>query len=97
MSMVSPTLRIPGLRPRSMAELRDQAKRKGLTPERYVRDLVEEHLAREHAARTMTFDELFAPVRARVKHVDDRELDELVRRARSKSGRRGRPRKRRGS
>lgn len=94
MSTVLPTLHIPGLRREAMKELRNQAKSKGLTPERYVRELLEEHLAREHAARTQTFDELFAPVRARVGAVDESELDELVRRGRGKQPRRSTRQKR---
>ena len=82
MSTASPALRIPGLGRESMAELRSQARRKGLTPERYVRELLEEHLEREHAARTQTFDELFKPVRTRARGTDEGELDELVQRIR---------------
>jgi hypothetical protein len=68
--------------------LRNQAKRSGLSPERYVRQLIEEHLAREHVARSKTFDELFASVRAHVNEVDEAEVGDLIERVRAKQGRR---------
>ena len=57
-----------------MSELVEQAKRAGMTPEGYVRHLVEENLAIARDARTKTFAAIMGPGR----EVDEAELDQLV-------------------
>jgi hypothetical protein len=67
-------LAVRGLGKRKMSELAEQAERLGMTPERYVKHLVEENLAIAREARTKTFAELSEPGRK----IDEAELDKLV-------------------
>jgi hypothetical protein len=84
MSMMTAKLEVGGLTKRRMAELAANAKSLGMTPQRYVKELVEQGLELEHAARTMTFDQILAPLRKGLAHIDDTELDRLVDRARTR-------------
>ena len=84
MPSVSKTLQVKGLGPRAMSQLATKAKRLGTTPERYIRDLVEEDLALDRRAEATTFAEIVGPGR----EVDDAELDKLVEAARNKHHRR---------
>ncbi len=70
--------------------LRAQAEELGLSAERYARQLVEQGISLEKQARTMTFDELFAPVQAQFREsgMTEEDLDDLVDNARSKHNRR---------
>ncbi len=74
------TLELRGLDRREMRDLTAQARRLGLTPEDYVRRLVEENLALAREAREKTFTELTRPGRA----VDEAEVDQLVERAKAR-------------
>ena len=74
------TLQVPRLGKQKMAELATKAESLGLTPERYVRLLIEEDLALDRKARTTTFAELMGPGH----DVDDAELDRLVDEARTR-------------
>jgi len=80
--MASPksTLTIKGLRKGQMVGVAQRAGKLGMTPERYVRHLVEEDLAISKEAKTKTFDELMGPGRK----VDEREIDRLVEAAKTK-------------
>ena len=55
-----------------------------MTPQRYVRQLIDEDLALDQKARATTFAELMGPGR----DVDERELDRLVDEARTRHHRR---------
>ena len=72
--------RVPRLNKRRMAELTRKAKSLGLTPEHYVRRLIEQDLELDRRARTTTFTRLMAPPR----DVDEAELDRLVDAARTR-------------
>ena len=74
------SLQLKGLGRKAMTELTSKAKRLGITPERYVKELVREDLALDRRARTTTFYELLGPGR----EVDEAELDELVDAARTR-------------
>ena len=74
MATLAAVLAVRGLGKQKMSELAEQAKRLGMTPERYVKHLVEENLAIAREARTRTFAELTGPGR----EVDETELDRLV-------------------
>ena len=78
------SLAIKGLGKRSMSALVNKAKRLGVSPERYVRDLVQEDLELDRRARETTIDELMGPGR----EVDEAELDRLVEAARERHYRR---------
>ena len=78
--MSSTVIQLPRLGKRRMAELTSKAKSLGMTPQRYVRFLIEEDLALDRKARTTTFAELMGPGR----DVDEAELDRLVDEARTR-------------
>jgi hypothetical protein len=84
MAATATTLRVNGLGSRAMNELEHKAKRLGMTPQRYVRELVEKDLALDRKARTTTLAELMGPGR----DVDEPELDRLVEAARTRHHRR---------
>ncbi|HUO06778.1 MAG TPA: hypothetical protein VM008_00460 [Phycisphaerae bacterium] len=77
MATTTLTLRIKGLKRRNVDELARKAKLFGLTPERYVKQLLEEDLAISHEARTKTF----AQIMGRKQDIDEDELDRLVEQA----------------
>ena len=74
MSATTDKLQVPRLAKNKMAELETKAKSLGMTPQRYVRLLIEQDLNLDRKARTTTFDELMGPGR----EVDEQELDQLV-------------------
>jgi nucleoside-specific outer membrane channel protein Tsx len=68
------SLEVKGLPREAMAELTSKANRLGITPEQYVRELVQEDLALDKKARTTTLSQLMGPGR----DVDEVELDKVV-------------------
>jgi len=74
------SLEVKGLGRCKLDELARKARRLGLTPEKYVKRLVEEDLAISHEARTKTFAEIMGPGQ----EVDEEELDRLVERAKTR-------------
>lgn len=79
-------LEIGGLGKQKMMALADKAKRLGLTPANYVKQLVEEDLAIESDAQAMTLAQIMAPVRKEFREsaMTDGELDTIVNAARSR-------------
>jgi hypothetical protein len=79
-------IQLSGLGKAEVAALRKRAKTLGLTPETYAAQLVRDGLELDRLARTMTFDELFAPVQARFREsgMTEEELDGLVDAARTR-------------
>ena len=84
MSTSATTLQLKGLGKQRMAEVARRAKHLGMTPEDYLKHLLEEDLAISRAARTKTFAELMGPGR----EVDEQEVDRLVEAAKVKHHRR---------
>lgn len=80
MTTATASLEVKGLGKHKMAELTSKAKRLGMTPERYVRALVEEDLALDRQAKSTTFAKLMGSGR----EVDETELDQLVEQARTR-------------
>jgi hypothetical protein len=78
------SLELKGLGRQKMRALAEKARRLGVTPEQYLRRLVEEDLAIARDARSKTFEELMGPGR----QVDEDELDNLVEQARDEHHRR---------
>ncbi len=67
--------------PRHMiSQIADKARLLGVTPEQYIRDLVEDDLAFEQRARTTTLAELMGPGR----EIDETELGKAVDAARKR-------------
>ena len=84
MSKLTSQLQVPGLARERLAELTAQAKRFGITPQIYARELIEEGLAMQREARTKTLDAILSPLRDSVGEVDEEEFDSLVKRARAR-------------
>ena len=87
MSAMTTNLQVKGLGKHAMSELASKAKQLGITPERYVRDLVKEDLALDRKARSTSLEELMGPGTG---DLDVPELDRLVEAARTRHHRRTR-------
>lgn len=70
----SATFQVRGLGKQKAARLVARAKRLGMTPQDYLKHLVEEDLAISERAKNTSFEELLGPGR----EVDEVELDRLV-------------------
>ena len=83
------TLKVP-ISSEASARLQAKAERLGLTPERYVRHLVEEDLSLDREAQATTFDKLLAPVREQFRNsgMTAQQIEALVDRARKRHHRR---------
>ena len=86
MTTTALTVHLSSLDRKKLVALREQAKTLGMSAEGYARQLIEDGISLEQRARTMTFDELYAPVQARFRRtgMTEADLDELVGRARSR-------------
>lgn len=83
MALIASTpLRLPPLRKKSMAQLVARAKDLALPPEDYARQLVEDGLALQREAESMSMAQIMAPVREATGLIDDAEIVRLVERAR---------------
>jgi hypothetical protein len=80
--MVSPILQLKNLPSRKFSALKRKAERLGISPETYVKQLIQTDLALDHKAQTSSFDELAAPFRKAFKGVSEDELDRIVNAAR---------------
>jgi hypothetical protein len=80
----SSTLQVRGLAKRQVAEVSRRANRLGMTPESYLKHLVEQDLAISRRAKITSLDELMADQR----DADEREIDRLVEAAKTKYHRR---------
>lgn len=78
------TLQIAGLSKRSMAKLKSSAKSLGLTPEDYVKEVIEDRLELEEATRNTTFDQILAPLCKRSDEIGEDELNRMVDRAKAR-------------
>jgi len=63
-----------------MAQLTSKARQMGMTPQRYVRQLIEEDLALDRKAKTMSFAQIMGPGR----DVDEALLEKVVDAARTR-------------
>jgi hypothetical protein len=82
-STLSGSLRLSPLRKRSMAQLIVRAKEMGVAPEEYARQLVEDGLALQREAESMSIVQIMAPVRKTAGTVDEAEIVKLVETARA--------------
>jgi hypothetical protein len=89
MALARTTITLTGLGKKRFEELRTRAKRMGMTPDRYVSELVAQDLAMERKVRTTSIRQIMGPGRS----VDEAELDELVEAAREEHHARSRRRK----
>ncbi len=79
MSQIQAPFPVKGLGKQKMAAMRERAKLLGMTPQRYLRHLVEEDLAVSERAKTSTFEQLLGPGTSE----DEAEIDRLVEEARN--------------
>ena len=94
MTTIGISLKISGLARKDAAQLAAKAKRRGLTPESYAKELIQEGLALEQEARATSFDHLLAPVRKGAGPTAFQELQHLVDQARTRHHERVSTRKR---
>jgi len=74
MSQISASLQIKGLGKQKLAAMLERAKRLGMTPQRYLKHLVEEDLAVSERAKSSTFKGILGAGEA----TDELEIDSLV-------------------
>jgi hypothetical protein len=82
-STLSIPLRLSPLRKRSMAQLVARAKDIGVTPEEYAKQLVEDGLALQQEAESMSIAQIMGAVRKGAGAVDETEVIKLVGKART--------------
>lgn len=82
------TLRSNDLTSRQLAAVKQKAAKLGVTPKQYVRQLIAEDLEIDRRAREATFEELAAPFREALGGLSEKELDEIVDKARRSQKRR---------
>lgn len=80
MATTRDTFQVRGLGKQKLAAAVERAKRLGMTPQRYLRHLVEEDLAVSERARSSSFEELLGTGQA----VDEDEVDHVVEVARAR-------------
>ena len=68
---------------RQISAVKRRARDLGLTPQKYLRQLVEDDLAVSAKARSTSLDELAAPFREAFADVSEEELDRRVKAARA--------------
>ncbi len=78
------TLQLRGIGPQAMTALIKKASLLGMTPERYVRELVQDDLALDRKAKTTTLAQIMGSGR----EIDETEADRLVNQARTRHRRR---------
>ena len=85
MPSATSTIHVSGLRRRTIATLRSQARSEGLSVERYVKELIESEMSVTEMARRRSIDEVFAPAQKRFREsgMSEEELDRLVDAART--------------
>jgi hypothetical protein len=74
MAMAQAVLQVKGLGKQKLAAVTARARRLGMTPQRYLRYLVEEDLAISERAKTTSFQGLLGPGEP----ADEAEIDRLV-------------------
>ncbi len=82
--MAIETLEIRVKSPRQIRELMRAADREHLSTERYVKQVIAEHLERIKRIEKSSFFELAAPLREALKGKTEEELDALVKEARAR-------------
>ena len=81
MTIAADIIQVKGLGRHKIDKLAQKAKRLGMTPERYIKQLVEEDLAISDEARTKSFAEIMGPG----KDIDEDEIDSLVEKAKTQN------------
>ncbi len=92
MAMTTTLLRLTDLPARQLTALKRKARRLGITPESYIRQLIEEDLALDEQASRASLDELATPFRKAFQNASEADIDATVNAARRRYGRRSTPR-----
>lgn len=79
MASQATALQVRGLGKQKLAAMAERAKRLGMTPQKYLKHLVEEDLAVSERAKRSSFAELLGPGEV----ADEAEIDKLVEAART--------------
>ena len=82
--MVSSVVQLKDLSRPKLLALKRKAEGLGLTPERYVLQLIEDDLSLDRRAQNTSFDELAAPFERALAGIPNDELDRLVNAARGR-------------
>jgi hypothetical protein len=81
-------LRVGDLRPKQVSAIRQKAERLGVSPEMYVKQLIEDDLELDRTVRQTSLRELAEPFRLALKGVSEEEIDRRVEAARTQYRRR---------
>jgi hypothetical protein len=86
MASIAARLELKGLGKQKFTALTAKAKRLGMTPARYLRQLVDDDLELDRQAQATTFSQLMGTTRDQFKEsgLTEQELDDLVNAARSR-------------
>lgn len=78
--MSTASIHISGLRSKTIASLKTQAKAHGLSVEGYVKEIIEAEMSISEMAKQKTVDEVFAPAQKQFREsgMSETELDELI-------------------
>lgn len=84
MTMMATEVRVAGLGRPKLAAIRKKARKLGLTPEAYVKQLIDNDLELDHLTATRSLSELSSPIREAFKHSSEEEIGRLVDASRSR-------------
>jgi len=84
MASTATELRIGDLSKRQASALKRKAERMGLSAVDYVKQLIEDDLALDQKARSLSLEELAAPFRKALKGASEEQIAEIVAKARSR-------------
>ena len=83
MALIAMELRISDLPKRQASALRRKAERMALSPDEYVKQLIEEDLALDHQAQSTPLEQLAAPFRKALKGASEADIAQIVAKTRS--------------
>ena len=78
-SLVVTEFTVSGLSKSTASALRTKARRRGLTVDAYIKELIAEDIELDRIARTKTFAELSMPFQKALAGLSDKDLDALAR------------------
>jgi hypothetical protein len=95
MAVSTTAIRVTDLPARQLSALKRKARQLGVSPETYIRHLIEQDLALDEQARRTSLHDLAVPFRKAFSSASDTEIDAVVnaaRRRRSSRSKRGKSR-----
>ncbi|HMD53660.1 MAG TPA: hypothetical protein VKJ65_03815 [Phycisphaerae bacterium] len=76
--MITQSFKNIGLRPAQVLAIKRKARRMGLTPETYVRELIRNDLELDRKVQSSSLHKLAVPFQQALGHISDQELDHRV-------------------